>query len=64
MTLSDRIHAHKCAVRDCARTRAQDTDVCSDDLNAKWRNLLDRQDDGTYLRRRTFIARDETRLAA
>lgn len=62
MSLSARIHANKCAVRDCARTRARDTDVCGDDLNEKWANRLDRQDDGTYLRRRSFTARDESGL--
>jgi hypothetical protein len=60
MTLLDRIHANQCAVRDCSRTRAQDAEVCRADLNELWAHRLDRQADGTYLRRRTFALRDET----
>jgi hypothetical protein len=64
MSLLSRIHANKCLVRDCTRERATDTDVCRADLNEKWQNRLNREPDGSYTRRRTFTARDETRLAA
>lgn len=63
MTLLERIHANRCAVVDCARERAADSDVCSADLVEKWRNRLDRNPDGvTYRRRRSFTLRDETGL--
>jgi hypothetical protein len=64
VTLLDRIHANRCAVRDCARTRVPDAQVCEADLIELWNNRLDRQPDGTYTRRRTFTARDETWRAA
>lgn len=64
MSLSDRIAANRCLVRSCARARVPDSDVCSDDLNAKWRNLLARQDDGTYLRKRELPFRVEWPMAA
>lgn len=64
MTLLDRIHANRCAVRDCSRERARDSDVCSADLTEKWHNRLARQEDGSYLRRRVFTAREETWRAA
>lgn len=65
MSLTDRINANRCRVRDCLRERAADSDVCRDDLREKWANRLDRQPDGTYTRRRLFTARDQTnRLAA
>lgn len=60
MSLLERIHASRCAVVDCQRERAPDAQVCRDDLNALWRNQLDRQPDGSYTRRRTFAARDLT----
>lgn len=61
MSLLERIHANKCAVDDCARQRAADSDVCQVDLTEKWANRLDRNPDGlTYRRRRTFVPRDLT----
>jgi hypothetical protein len=64
MTLTERIHANECRVRDCSRRRAQDALVCSADLAELWHNRLDRQPDGTFLRRRTFAPRDFTWAAA
>ncbi len=62
MTLLERVvAAQKCAVQDCDRHRAQDALVCRDDLAELYHNRLDRQPDGTFLRRRSFVARDETR---
>lgn len=58
MTLLSRIHANRCAVIDCTRERAQDSDVCRVDLNEKWADRLDRNPDGSYSRRRTFVARE------
>lgn len=55
-----RIHENLCKVVGCSRERVPDSDVCGEDLNAKWRNELDRQPDGTYVRRRAFAARDLT----
>lgn len=61
MSLYERIHANRCAVDDCDRERAADSDVCTADLNEKWANRLDRNADGrTYRRRRTFVAADLT----
>ena len=60
MTLLDRMRAQQCAVVDCARARHEDAAVCRDDLNELWANRLLRQPDGTYLRRRSFSARDFT----
>jgi predicted amidohydrolase len=65
MTLLSRIHANQCAVVGCSRARAQDAQVCATCLGDLWANRLDRQPDGSYTKRRTFVARDETgRLAA
>lgn len=64
MTLLARIHANRCAVVDCTRVRMDDAEVCRDHMNALWRHQLDRQPDGSYVTRRTFVARDETRRAA
>ena len=60
MSLLARIHANRCAVVDCTRERARDAQVCRDDLNELWLNRLDRQPDGSYIRRRSFVARDLT----
>jgi hypothetical protein len=60
MGLLDRMRATRCAVVDCERERAPDAAVCREDLNALWRHELARQPDGTFLRRRTFAARDLT----
>lgn len=63
MSLLDRVQANEtCVVVGCDRQRVPDSKCCRDDLNALWRNELTRQPDGTYLRRRTFAARDLTRL--
>lgn len=64
MTLLDRIAARQCAVRDCHEDRAADSDVCSRDLTEKWMHRIDKQPDGTYLRKRALTARDETWRAA
>jgi hypothetical protein len=66
MSLLARVHANQCLVRDCSRTRAPDAQVCDADLTELWHNRLVRQADGSYLRRRTFPARDMTgyRVAA
>lgn len=64
MSLLDRIHANKCAVRDCARAKAPDADLCRDDLTELWHHRLNREDDGTYTRRRTFPLRVEWPVAA
>lgn len=60
MTLLSRIHANQCRVEGCTRERAADAAVCADDLRELWNNRLDRAEDGTFVRRRTFVARDET----
>jgi hypothetical protein len=60
VSLLARVHAAQCAVDDCDRERAPDAALCREDLNALWRHELDRQQDGTYTRRRTFAARDFT----
>lgn len=60
MTLLDRIAARRCAVVGCTRERVADAQVCRDDMRELWANRLDRQTDGTYLRRRTFTPRDLT----
>ena len=60
MSLLSRIADTVCRVRGCDRRRAPDALVCSEDLNELWANRLDRQDDGTFTRRRTFAARDFT----
>lgn len=60
MSLLARIHANRCAVVDCTRERAQDAEVCRTDLNELWYHRLDRQPDGSYVRRRTFAVRDLT----
>lgn len=60
MTLSERIQANECAVRTCDRRRAPDSAVCREDIGELWANRLDRQSDGTYLRRRVLPARDLT----
>lgn len=65
MSLLEReIRATRCAVTDCTRDRAPDAEVCARDLDELWLRRLDRQPDGSYLRRRAFIARDESRTAA
>ncbi len=64
MTLTERYAANRCAVVDCNRQRHLDAAVCRDDLNELWHHLLVRQADGTYLRRRTFTARETTWRAA
>lgn len=53
-----------CRVQGCNRRRAPDTDVCDADLTELWMHRLVKLADGTYVRRRAFTARDETRLAA
>lgn len=60
MGLLERIRATRCAVVDCDAERAPDSDVCSEDLGRKWQNLLARNADGTYTRRRVLGARDLT----
>lgn len=60
MSLLSRIHANRCAVDDCQRERLPDAQVCKDDLGELWANRLDRNPDGSYRRRRSFIARDLT----
>lgn len=60
MTLLARIHANRCAVRDCTREKAPDAAVCREDLTELWHNRLNREPDGSYTRRRTFPARDMT----
>jgi hypothetical protein len=64
MSLLARIHANRCLVRDCTRQRLPDAQVCREDLGELWANRLNREPDGSYTRRRTFTARDETRWAA
>ena len=64
MTLTDRILARRCLVVGCTREKAPDASVCRDDLRELFHNRLDRQPGGTYLRRRTFPARDLTWGAA
>lgn len=64
MSLLARIHENRCLVRDCTRQKAQDAQVCRDDLGELWRNRLNREDDGSYSRRRTFTARVEWPVAA
>lgn len=56
--------AETCIVVDCDRRRAADAQVCREDLGELYGNRLDRNPDGTYRRRRTFVARDMTRAAA
>ena len=60
MSLLSRIQATRCSVDDCQRERATDAAVCRDDLNELWWNRLERKPDGSYRRRRTFVARDMT----
>jgi hypothetical protein len=64
MSLLARIHANRCLVRDCTRQRLPDAQVCREDLGELWANRLNREPDGSFTRRRTFTARDETRWAA
>lgn len=64
MTLLERSQANRCAVEDCTRERAPDAAVCREDLNELYMHRLDRLPDGTYRRRRGFVARDLTRSAA
>ncbi len=64
MTLTERIHANTCSVEGCERKRHPDAVVCRDDLGELWANRLLRQGDGSYVRRRTFAARDLTGVAA
>lgn len=65
MSLLDReLRATRCAVVDCNRERLPDAELCRQDTNELWLHHLDRQADGSYLRRRVFIARDESRTAA
>jgi hypothetical protein len=60
MGLLERMAATRCSVQGCNEERSPDSDVCSEDLTRKWRHLLARQPDGTYLRRRELGARDLT----
>jgi hypothetical protein len=61
VTLLARVEAATtCTVEGCERKRALDAEVCDVDLNELWALRLDRQENGTYTRRRTFRARDET----
>ena len=66
MSLAERIAAAtECRVVGCQRHRVPDSLFCGDHLTEMWRNRLDRQPDGTYTPRRSFVARDFTgRLAA
>ena len=57
-----RVVANRCAVRGCERERTPDSIVCRADLNDLWGGRLDRQPDGSYVRRRVLPARDETGL--
>lgn len=58
--LSRVVEATTCKVQGCDRHRAKDALVCDVDLGELWANRLDRQPDGTFIRRRTFAARDLT----
>ncbi len=61
MSLSERIAAATlCRVQGCDRQRAKDALVCDVDLNELWANRLDRHDDGSFTRRRSFVAVDRT----
>ena len=60
MTLRDRYRANLCAVEGCERQRHPDAAVCRDDLAELFARRLDRQPDGTFTRRRTFPARDDS----
>lgn len=61
MSLLERVvAAETCAVIDCHRRRAPDAQVCREDLGELFANLLDRNADGTYRRRRALPARDLT----
>lgn len=64
MGLLSRIEARQCAVVGCAHERAGGSDVCRADVTEKAARRLVQLADGTYLRRRAFVARDETGLAA
>lgn len=59
--LLERICAAECCrVVGCDRRRAQDAIVCREDLAELYANRLDRQADGTFVRRRILAARDLT----
>jgi hypothetical protein len=64
VSLLERIRRQQCAVVDCQRQREPDAAVCREDLNELWANRLTKRPDGQYERRRTFIARDMTAVAA
>lgn len=55
-----RMRANLCAVVGCERQRLTDAVLCRDDLGRDYRHELDRQPDGTFLRRRLLGARDLT----
>jgi hypothetical protein len=62
--LSRVVEATSCKVVDCTEPRARDAQVCAKDLTELYMKRLDRQPDGTFIRRRQLRARDETWSAA
>lgn len=59
MSLSERIAARQCAVKDCHEDRLPDSLVCHDHIGDLWANRLDRDGD-TYVPRRRFPPVDRT----
>lgn len=58
MTLSERIAANECRVRECSEPRAPDAEVCSEHLTDLWMHRLTRRGDEYVVG--LFEARDET----
>lgn len=64
MSLLDRvIAAEACGFQSCKRERVRDSALCKEHLNDLLANRLDRLPSGEYVRRRTFVARELSRVA-
>ena len=64
MTLLERtIAAESCTFQACKRERVRDSALCKEHLNDLLANRLDRLPSGEYVRRRTFVPRELSRVA-